>query len=113
MPSKHKRSNGHVAPSQPAPAPVYNEFEIDERDERVIDTVDKELDADRDEEDVMDEGKAAHDTEALKSVKGQAIAAALAMGMSLTPDEESIALNLFPKVLHFSFTRSLTETYSN
>jgi hypothetical protein len=67
----------------------------------LIDTVAKELDADQEEEDVMDEGKAAHDTETLKSVKGQAISAALAMGMSLTPDEERVALNLFPKVFSF------------
>ena len=76
----------------------------------MIDTVDKEFAAEQDEEDVMDEGKAAYDAATLKSVKGQAIAAALALDMNLTPDEEKVALNLFPKVL-FPIFHSLAETY--
>jgi hypothetical protein len=75
----------------------------------LIDTVDKEFAADQDEEDVLDEGKAALDAEALKSVSGQANAAALAMGMNITQDEKTVALNLFPKVLfYFLFFISLT-----
>ena len=68
----------------------------------MIDTVDKELAADQDEEGVMDEGKAAHDAEKVKLVRGQANLAARTMGMNLTTDEERVALDLFPKVLSSS-----------
>ncbi|KAF8960348.1 hypothetical protein BDZ97DRAFT_1905934 [Flammula alnicola] len=104
-PSKRKRAHRHVnaqnvaleTSTDPAPIPVFNQFE-DEDSERQTDTVDQELSADQDEQGVMDEGKAAHDEAAVNSVKGQAIAAARAMGLSLNPSQEKIALELFPKV---------------
>ena len=76
----------------------------------MIDTVDSELATDQDEEGVVDEGKAAHGAETIKSVRGQAIAAARTMGINFTPDEEKIALNLFLKVSSpfFIHSRNLT-----
>lgn len=48
----------------------------------------------------VDEAKVAHDREVVTSVHARAIEEMKRLGISMTPDEERIALGLFPKVLH-------------
>ena len=58
-------------------------------------------------DDILDEGKAAHDKATTRSVKDQAIDdAKTEWGLSMTPDEERIALALFPKVSSFDLIHS-------
>lgn len=46
----------------------------------------------------VDEARVAHDEAAVKTVHGQAIRAAEAMGVAMTQKERATALGLFPKV---------------
>lgn len=48
--------------------------------------------------DDVDEARAAHDEAAVKTVHGQAIRAAEALGVAMTQKERATALGLFPKV---------------
>ncbi|KAJ6547933.1 hypothetical protein DFH09DRAFT_926647 [Mycena vulgaris] len=85
-PGKHKRN----AVPAPAPAPVVEPEE--EREGPVVAEVAE------DEEGIMDEDKAAHDEETIRSVHKQAIAQAEQdYFLHMTMQEQSEALTLFPK----------------
>lgn len=62
-----------------------------------------EIAAEQDEASIMDEGKAAHDEATVNSVRGQAITIGHSLGLLLSPNDEKVALGLFPKVNPFPF----------